>query len=166
MIVVSDSSPLITLSKIGHLHILPRLYETVHITSTVFAEVAVSGAGLWGAAEVSNAEWVRIATLERHPGLPLEFTAGLGAGEISTVRLAKELNADVALIDDRKARALAVKFGVTPLGCVGILQSGFQAGLIPELRTAYQLLLDSGAFVDRRILAANLRALNLPGLDT
>ncbi len=51
MIVVSDSSPLITLSKIDYLQVLPALYETVHITPEVYAEVAVTGAGLWGAAD-------------------------------------------------------------------------------------------------------------------
>lgn len=68
-------------------------------------------------------------------------------------------------MDDRKARALALKHGVTPLGCVGVLHSAFLAGLVTDLRLAYQSLLGSGAYVDRRIVEAALNALNLPGLD-
>jgi len=164
VIVVSDSSPLITLSKIDYLQVLPALYETVHITPEVYAEVAVTGAGLWGAAEVAKAAWVRVKAAEGDLKIAWEDRGGLGAGDVSTILLAKQLKADVALIDDRKARAFAWKHGVTPLGCIGILQDAFLAGLVTDLRKAYQLLLGSGAYVDRRIVEANLNALNLPGL--
>ncbi|MBI3646323.1 MAG: DUF3368 domain-containing protein, partial [Acidobacteriales bacterium] len=46
MRVVSDSSPLITLAKIGRLELLPQLYQAITITPEVYAEVVVSGAGL------------------------------------------------------------------------------------------------------------------------
>ncbi len=46
MIVVSNSSPLITLAKINHLELLGRLYERVTIPAEVHAEVVVAGAGL------------------------------------------------------------------------------------------------------------------------
>jgi predicted nucleic acid-binding protein len=75
------------------------------------------------------------------------------------------LKADLALMDDRKARALAVKYGVRPLGCIGILQSAFRAGVLTDLRKAYQLLLGSGAYADRGIVEASLTTLNLPRLD-
>lgn len=166
MIVVSDSSPLITLSKIDHLHVLPGLYGTIHIAPAVFSEVTLTGAGLWGAGEVAGAEWVRVTSLESHVHMRPEDTAGLGAGEISAVLLARQLEADLVLMDDRKARALAVKNDVTPLGCIGILHNAFLAGLLTDLRRSYLLLLGSGAYVDRRIIEANLKALNLPGLDS
>jgi uncharacterized protein len=165
VIVVSDSSPLITLSKIGNLHVLPALYGSVHITPEVYAEVAVTGAGLWGAAEVAKAEWIQVKAATYDAGFTADDTTALGAGEISAISLAKQLKADVALIDDRKARALALRQGVTPLGCIGVLHAAFLVGLVPDLRKAYQLLLGSGAYVDRRIVEASLMVLNLPGLD-
>lgn len=165
MIIVSDSSPLITLSKIGRIPLLVSLYRTVHITPEVYAEVAVTGAGLSGASDIAKAEWIRVKAADDDPEVTADDRAALGAGEISTILLAKQLKADAALMDDRKARALAVKHGVTPLGCVGILQDAFGRGLIKDLREAYQALLVSGAYVDRRIVEASLKVLKLPELD-
>ena len=125
----------------------------------------MSGHGMWGAAEVAKADWIRVKAAGSDLMITLQHRAGLGSGEVSTVLLAKELKADLALMDDRKARALAVKFGVTPIGCIGILQSAFLAGLLTDLRKAYQLLLGSGAYANRGILEASLKSLNLPQLD-
>ena len=52
MIVVSDSSPLISLHKIGLLALLPRMFGGVVIPPEVFAEVAVDGYGRPGSIEV------------------------------------------------------------------------------------------------------------------
>lgn len=166
MIIVSDSSPLITLSKIGSIHLLASLYGTVHVTPEVYAEVAVTGAGLSGASDIAKAEWIRVKASEDDAQITADDKIILGAGDISTVLLAKQLNADAVLMDDRKARALAVKHGITPLGCVGILQDAFGRGLIKDLREAYKALLVSGAYVDRRIVEASLKELKLPELDT
>ncbi len=56
------------------------------------------------------AGWIRVAQV-RNQALIQQWrqTYYLGAGEVSTVLLAKELSARFALIDDRRARALAVK---------------------------------------------------------
>jgi predicted nucleic acid-binding protein len=55
VIAVSDASALITLSKIGYIHILPELYKSVYVTPEVYAEVAVTGEGLAGASEIAGA---------------------------------------------------------------------------------------------------------------
>jgi predicted nucleic acid-binding protein len=64
-------------------------------------------------------------------GREMERT-GLAAGEVSTVLLAKELEADLVLIDENKARRYAVSEGLLVVtGCIGILES-----LIPPQRSA------------------------------
>ena len=49
MIVVSDSSPLITLARAQHLELLREFYGQVAIPREVQEEVTVAGAGLPGA---------------------------------------------------------------------------------------------------------------------
>jgi len=71
--VLSDSSPLITLAKIGRLGLLPQLYETVTITPEVSAEVVVSGAGLAGSSQISTAKWIHVK--------PVQKPANLARGE-------------------------------------------------------------------------------------
>jgi predicted HTH domain antitoxin len=44
--VVSDSSPLITLARIGWLDLLNKLYGAIYVSSEVYREVAIDDAGL------------------------------------------------------------------------------------------------------------------------
>ena len=39
LLIIADAGPLIGLAKIGHLHLLKQLYQTVHIPPTVRAEL-------------------------------------------------------------------------------------------------------------------------------
>jgi predicted nucleic acid-binding protein len=63
--VLSDSSPLITLAKIGRLDLLPKLYEKVTITPEVYAEVVVSGAGLAGSSQIFAAKWIDVKPVQK-----------------------------------------------------------------------------------------------------
>ena len=66
MIVVSNSSPLIALSRIGRLEILAAFYQRILVPAEVHHEVTVDGSGLPGAEEVRKAVWIEMARL----GLP------------------------------------------------------------------------------------------------
>ena len=164
MRVVSDSSPLITLAKIGRLELLPRLYQTITITPEVYAEVVVSGAGLAGSSQIAAAKWVDVKPARKTANLAAQQRFGLGIGELSTIFLSQEWKADVVLIDDSKARKVAQEEGLRVLGCVGVLEDAFSLKLLSDLPEAYRQLLVSGAYVDRQILENSLKALNLPPL--
>jgi uncharacterized protein len=45
VIVVSNSSPLITLARVGRFDLLRQLFEQIHIADEVYREVVVRGAG-------------------------------------------------------------------------------------------------------------------------
>jgi predicted nucleic acid-binding protein len=160
--VFSDSSPLIVLAKAGKLSLLPSLYGSVSVTPEVYAET--TGSGLAGADEISNAEWI-----ERYSGpgatdpQPTEhWQNGLGAGELSTIVPALHRRADLILLDDLRGRKAAKELGLRVLGCVGILYDAFQLKLIPDLAEAFEELLCSGAWVDRRLIEAVLRRTGTP----
>ena len=108
MIAVSDSSPLIGLSRIGCLDLLARIFETVYISAEVYDEVVLVGAGRPGAESVALAPWIRVKPVQSLADLEkaIEET-GLGSGEVSAVQLARELGIAVVLIDERRARFYA-----------------------------------------------------------
>ena len=54
MIVLADSSPLITLARAGHFELLREFYGEVIVSSEVHHEVTVAGAGLPGAEELQS----------------------------------------------------------------------------------------------------------------
>ena len=108
MKVVSDASPLIALARIGHFDLLPKLYGTIVISTEVYNEVVIAGAGLPGAKQAANATWVQVAALRDSAALSAAVEkTGLGMGEVSAVILAKELAADLLLVDEWKARRSA-----------------------------------------------------------
>lgn len=165
MIIVSDSSPLIALARIGRLNILASLYERVFIPAEVHHEVTVAGRGLPGAKEVREARWIEVAAPRRPAEPSLEPACeGLGAGERGTILLARSLEADLVLLDEWKARRVAQEAGLPVVGCLAVLEAGARKGLLPDLREAYIDLLRQGIRFDLRLLQDSLARLGLPKL--
>ncbi len=166
MIVVSNASPLIILAKISFFHLPQRLFNEITISEEVWDEVVIKGAGLPGSTETETASqsgWIHIAQLANSAQLTAwRNQYSLGAGELSTILLAKEIQADVALIDERRARLLAQSEGVPAIGTVGMLELGYRRGEVADLRLAYQTMLAQGAHIDKQILNRSLAGFNLP----
>src|SRR5262245_491466 len=165
MIVVSNASPLIILAKISYFNLPQLLFNKMTISEEVWEEVVVKGAGLPGSAETQQASqsgWIHIAQLANSAQLTAwQNQYSLGAGELSTILLAKEIQADVALIDERGARLLAKSEGVPVIGTVGLLELGYRRGEVTDLRLAYQTMLSQGAHIDQQILNESLASFNL-----
>ena len=165
MIVVSNSSPLIALSRIGRLEILASFYERILVPAEVHHEVTVDGRGLPGAEQVRKAVWIEVAPRASSTDPFLERACeSLGAGERGAIRLAKSLSADLVLLDEWKARRIAREAGLAITGCLGVLESGARRGLVPDLRRAYVDLLRQGIRFDIGLLQESLARLGLPNL--
>jgi predicted nucleic acid-binding protein len=163
--VVSDSSPLIILAKLGRFDDLQRLFPQVHISPEVHHEVVVSGAGLPGAIEVSKASWIEAKAVQNPTAL---YTAqrkyGLGPGEMSTIILAKELGANPVLLDDYGARKLAKSEGLEILGSVGLLEIFYLRHYFTDIRGVFRQMLVHNVYIDQHLLDRRLQALGLPPL--
>jgi len=165
VIVVSNSSPLIALARIGRLNLLASFYKRILIPAEVHHEVTVAGRGLPGAEEVRKTHWIEVA-LQKTPPHPsmIQACQNLGAGERGAILLAKSLQADLVLLDDSKARRVARDAGLSVVGCLGILEAGARSGLVSDLRQAYIDLLRHGIRFDIKLLQDSLARLGLPKL--
>ena len=162
MIVVSNASPLISLAKIKQLNILQKLFSSIHISNEVYQEAAAAGPG---AVEIASADWIKsveLATPYRLQKWGSQYN--LGMGELATILLAKELSADLAIIDEKKARALAQNNHISVVGTIGLLEEAFRRHHISALRTCYQKLLETGTYINPRLLNASLESFGLKGL--
>jgi len=160
--VVADSSPLVILAKLGCFDLLNRLFPSLYISPEVHREVAVSGAGLPGASEVANAEWIEVKQLQNQADLlAAQEKYALGAGELSTILLGKELHADAVLLDDYNARKLARLEGLQVRGSVGLLETLYLRGHLTDLHATFRQLLKH-SYIDQRLLNFRLRASGLP----
>jgi predicted nucleic acid-binding protein len=163
--VVADSSPLIILAKLDVFDLLPKLYPRVYISSEVHTEVVVAGAGLPGAAEVAAAEWIEVKPIRSPAELAAaESKYGIGSGELSTIILARELKAEITLIDDLRARRIAKDEGLTVRGVVGLLELLYTRREVADLRSMFRQLLGRAAYIDRALVNRRLKLYDLAPL--
>lgn len=146
MIVVSNSSPLIGLSAIGKLELLETLYQTIYIPESVYEEITQSENRI-GANEIKNAAWIEIKKVSPQKINNLSAKFGLGKGEVSALILASELNADLLIIDDLKARKNAQTQKQAIIGILGILLLAKSQNLISEVRRPLDDLIDFGYWI-------------------
>ncbi len=124
----------------------------------------MSGAGLPGALEVDRADWIETRQVQNHAGLfEMRGRHGLGTGELSSIVLAKELRADIVLLDDYQARTLAKSENLVVRGTLGVLETSFQQGHLADLRGAFSQLLKH-SYIDPRLLDERLHLMGLPPL--
>jgi predicted nucleic acid-binding protein len=155
---------LVILAKLACFDLLNRLFPLLYVSTEVFPEVVVSGAGLPGASEVTGARWTEVKQLQNRADLlAAQQGHALGAGELSTILLAKELHVDGVLLDDYDARKLARAEGLQVQGTVGLLETFYLRGHLSDLRAVFGQLL-TRSYIDQRLLNLRLRALRLPPL--
>ncbi|HEX2060832.1 MAG TPA: hypothetical protein VHK90_08820 [Thermoanaerobaculia bacterium] len=135
MSVTSDSGPLIALSKLRLLHLLPALYREVLVPSPVFDEAVTRGvagghddAGILEQA-VARAELMMVDT-HQDELLPAVRALSLGRGEQHAIHLALQRASDWLLVDDALAREAASALGLRVKGTLGILVQAFRARLL------------------------------------
>jgi len=138
---IINATPLIALALIDHLHLLNEIFDEVIIPETVYDEVVQQGAGKPGAEKVASMDWA-IARPEIQPGIDLQLF-GLDAGETEVLLLARQMQPDWVIIDERLARRIALAMGLPLKGTMGLLLSAVQAGLLDKetaILDVYRLL--------------------------
>ena len=83
--IVSDSSPLISLARIDKLDLLHRLYGELLIPQAVWHELVVKGVGQPGVEEIKSAAWIK-TTVVANDELVLALQRDLDAGEAEAMR--------------------------------------------------------------------------------
>lgn len=147
MIVVVDSSVLITFARIGRLELLHRTAGVIHIPEAVFVEVVQRGAGRPGSTELTQADWVLCQTVRDVASVD-RLCARLGRGESEAIVLAKELRADFLVIDDAAARQAAAMEGQRVVGLLGWLIYLKQRGVVSAVKPVLDDMLASGFYLD------------------
>lgn len=127
--VVSNTGPILTLAGIGRFDLLRQLFGHIFIPPAVRAEVKdeISLAAL------TAADWLTVQVVRDRLAVQL-LQEELDIGESEALVLAKELSADLVLIDERAARRKAQAVGLRVIGTLGVLLLGKQAGHIAAIK--------------------------------
>ncbi len=157
--VVSDTSPISYLTILGRQDLLHELFDKVAIPRAVARELAASGAPAAARELVASPpEWLEVRTATAAPGVGLE---ALQPGELEAIVLAEEIRADMLLLDDRAARQVATRRGLTVTGLLGVLLEGANRGLV-DLPEAIQRLRQTKFRASPHLLQSVLSRLNPP----
>jgi len=133
-IVVSDTSPLFYLARLGRLNALWQTYGRVLVPRTVWQELLASrnrypAVSALLATSLSEG-WIEIID-DTFDSLHLEST-GLDAGEARAIALAVGLKADYLVIDEAAGRNIARRMGLFAVGTGGVLLEARLRGLFPH----------------------------------
>jgi uncharacterized protein len=145
LIVVSDTSPILNLARIGRLDLLASLYTEVLVPAAVRRELSDFRRDRPAAVEVPPARWLIVAPL-RVPERMAELRQGLDPGEAEAIALALERQADLLLLDERRARRIASALGLRISGLLGVLAEAKRAGLIERAEPVLDDLIQRARF--------------------
>ena len=148
MVGVSNSSPLIFLSKIGHTSLFEVCFERLVLPPAVAKEV--------GTLLLLHVPGWEIRDLDEAGASFVAKALGrLHRGELEALWLAKMLNADVVLLDDRRARQKAKTLDLQPLGTLGVLAYAHKLGalsLSDAERAVFDLQTGANMYLSDRVL--------------
>ena len=120
--VISDTSTLILFHKINHLDLLEKVYGKLITTPEIAKEFGE---------ELPN--WVKVQSVTDKKYQNFLKTQ-LGLGEASAIALANELDDTLLLLDDLKARKLAVRLNFRITGALGIIHKANQMAIILKVK--------------------------------
>lgn len=157
MIIVSDTTPLSELAKIGKLNLLHEIYGKIIIPQEVYHEVTTGTHPAVNLVQLADSiERRSISSLEKVSNL--KILTNLGWGECAAMILAEELEADQLLIDDLQARRVALSRNLKITGTLGILLVAKQLGLITSVQQVLDALITNGKQINPRLYESVLSA--------
>lgn len=143
-IVISDTSCLVVLDKIGELPLLQKIYEEVITTPEIESEF-----------RRPLPDWIKIQS-PKNSELRRELETKLDRGEASAIALGMEIRDCTIVLDDLKARKIAESLKLEYTGTLGILVKAKELRIIqsvkPLVEKLHQVGLRFSEAVERDIL--------------
>ena len=117
MIVVSDTTPLISLLKINRLDLLEKLFGEVLIPQVVFNELTVDERFQLEADQIKREKFIAVKPVNNPESASiLKRATGLDQGESEAI----------VLTDESKGRNVSNQMGIKIMGTIGILMAAYE----------------------------------------
>ena len=155
MIVVSDTTPLISLLKTGRLDTLEKLFGEVRIPDAVFEELTSNPRYSDEAAAIRSYPYIDIISVSDTDAVEqVSREDSLDLGESEAIVLTQEISADLLLMDEARGRDVARSMGLRITGTVGILLLSYERGILnkDEIVDCVERLRDANRFIGERYL--------------
>ncbi len=137
--IVSNTGPLIALAGVGQFDLLHKLFGSILIPPAVRAEILNETA----LTALAAADWITVQAIQDVIAIQL-LREELDDGESEAIVLARELDADLILIDERAARRKARSLGLQMVGTLGVLLMAKDKGFIDAIKPLIESLRGAG----------------------
>ena len=151
--VVSNTTPIISLLKVGKLEILKELYQELFIPYEVYLEIE-AGKNKEYYTDLTKVEWIRVVKIQSEKSLL--FFLDLDKGEAEAIVLANEVNADLIILDETLGRFHAKHVGLNVTGTIGVLLKAKETGIIDKIKPVLYELLLKGIWLSEKLIKQTL----------
>jgi predicted nucleic acid-binding protein len=151
---VINASPLIFLTAIDAVQLLPRLVDQVLLPEAVLGEVLAKAEPRLSLQILSSTAWVAI---EPDIAVPDEVASwDLGAGETQVLAFGRSGSGVELVLDDRQARRCAESLGLPTTGTLGLILRAKWRGFIPAARPLVERLIEHRLYLAHDLVEAAL----------
>lgn len=163
MIVVSDTTPMVSLMKASRLELLATLFHEVLIPEAVFSELTANPRFQAEADQIRKAPYIKVVSVSEQKAVDvLRRSSGLDLGESEAIVFADDQKADVLLMDEAKGRKVAKAMGLYIMGTVGVLLFAFEKNVLTdsEVKKAFEQLQQADRRIGDELIQYALRRLS------
>ncbi len=153
MKIVSNTTPLISLSAVGKIEILRDLFCEIIIPEAVYAEIKAKKSYGYKEIELS---FIRVSSIinTQHE---LLFSNQLDSGEAQTIILSQDIQADMTIIDENFGYAIAKDHGLNVVRTLSIILKAKEIGLISAVKPLIDDMLLKGRWYSNHVYYAFLK---------
>ena len=154
--VVVNTTPLIALSHVGQLDLLKRLYNEIIIPEAVYGELSVKTESVCKKEVDRSLDWIRVGKISNQMAKDM-YKTQLHEGEVEGMILAKEVAADVVIIDDANAKKYAKYLKLPVTGTLGVLLRSKQMGYVDKLEPVLRQMVEKGIYISQSLIELCLK---------
>ena len=143
MLVVSDTTPIISLLKDNRLGILKDLFGEIVIPKAVYEELTLNPNFSDEAVIINECDFIKTVAIDDKKLIEFfQRVTGLDEGESEAIIYSDENRADLLMMDEAKGRQVAKQMNIRVIGTLGLLQLANAEGLMTgeEVRHTIEVL--------------------------
>lgn len=161
MLIIADTTPIISLIKIDELELLSDMYGEIILPEAVYNELVNNPLMSNEAEIIKKSSFLKVTKVENEFAVKLlQKQLNLGAGESEAIVLADTLKADILVIDERKARGIAKSMGINITGTLGILVDARKQNRIEKLKPLLDKLINNNIRISEKLYSDVLELVN------
>lgn len=154
MIIISDTTPIISLLKIEKIELLRDLFGVVVVPVAVYNELTSNPNFRKEAQIVKDCLFIKKGEIKNFDSVnDLMRSTGLDLGESKAIIFAEELKDTLLLIDESKGRIVAKNLGIKITGTIGLLLEAYDSNIIgkTDLLVYIKTLKDNNRFISENL---------------